>query len=159
MSTAVCSGSFDPVTNGHVDIFTRASTMFDELVVCVFNNIKKQHLFTVEERLELLRESTKHIKNLRVSAFDGLLPDYMHSHDLHVIVRGLRSITDFEYEQTQAQTIKHIAPDIETVFMLTRPEYSFVSSSGIRELANFHGEVTGLVPPCVESAIKKRIKA
>ncbi|MGP1575250.1 pantetheine-phosphate adenylyltransferase [Selenomonas sp.] len=156
MITAVCSGSFDPVTNGHVDIFERASHMFDELIVGVFHNIRKTPFFTVEERVELLEEATRHIPNLRVGAFEGLLPDYMRKVGATVIVRGLRSVTDYEYEQKQEQMLKYIAPDIETVFLLTDPRYSFVSSSGVREIANFHGRVTGLVPECVELAINRR---
>ena len=156
MKIAVCSGSFDPVTNGHIDIFERASRMFDELIIGVFHNIKKEPFFTVEERVALLREATSHIGNLRVSSFDGLLPDYMHAHGATVIVRGLRSVTDYEYEQKSEQMLKFIAPDIETVILLTNPKYSFVSSSGVRELASFHGPVTGLVPDCVEKAIKQR---
>lgn len=155
MVRAVCSGSFDPVTNGHIDIFERASQIFDELIVGVFHNIRKKPFFTVEERLELLEEATRHIPNLRVGSFEGLLPDYMRSVGATVIVRGLRSVTDYEYEQKQEQMLKYIAPDIETVFLLTDPRYSFVSSSGVREIANFHGRVTGLVPECVELAINK----
>ena len=156
MRTAVCSGSFDPVTNGHIDIFERASGMFDEVIVGVFHNIRKQPFFSVEERVGLIREAAQHIPNLRVSAFSGLLPDYLHEQGAPFIVRGLRSVTDFEYELQQAQMLKHIAPDIETVFLLTRQEYAFVSSSGIRELAAFQGSVRGLVPACVEQAIQRR---
>lgn len=155
MVRAVCSGSFDPVTNGHIDIFERASQIFDELIVGVFHNIRKKPFFTVEERLVLLEEATRHIPNLRVGSFEGLLPDYMRSVGATVIVRGLRSVTDYEYEQKQEQMLKYIAPDIETVFLLTDPRYSFVSSSGVREIANFHGRVTGLVPECVEIAISR----
>ncbi len=155
MVRAVCSGSFDPVTNGHIDIFERASQIFDELIVGVFHNIRKKPFFTVEERLVLLEEATRHIPNLRVGSFEGLLPDYMRSVGATVIVRGLRSVTDYEYEQKQEQMLKYIAPDIETVFLLTDPRYSFVSSSGVREIANFHGRVTGLVPECVELAISR----
>ena len=155
MVRAVCSGSFDPVTNGHIDIFERASQIFDELIVGVFHNIRKKPFFTVEERLVLLEEATRHIPNLRVGSFEGLLPDYMRSVGATVIVRGLRSVTDYEYEQKQEQMLKYIAPDIETVFLLTDPRYSFVSSSGVREIANFHGRVTGLVPECVELAINR----
>lgn len=156
MRRAVCSGSFDPVTNGHIDIFERASGMFDELIVGVFHNIRKQPLFSVEERVEFIREASQNIPNLRVSAFSGLLPDYLHEHGARFIVRGLRSVTDFEYELQQAQMLKHIAPDIETVFLLTSQKYAFVSSSGIRELAAFQGNVKGLVPECVERAIQQR---
>ena len=158
MIKAVCSGSFDPVTNGHIDIFERASCMFDKLIVGVFHNIRKTPFFTVEERVRLLEEATSHIPNLRVGAFEGLLPEYMREVGATVIVRGLRSVTDYEYEQKQEQMLKYIAPDIETVFLLTDPRYSFVSSSGVREIANFHGRVTGLVPECVELAINRRLE-
>ena len=158
MTKAVCSGSFDPVTYGPIDIFERASKMFDELSVAVFHNIRKAPFFKAEERVELIRESTKHIPNLTVSSFSGLLPDYLHAQGANVIVRGLRSVTDFEYELQQAQMLKHIAPDLETVFILTSQEYYFVSSSGIRELAMFNGDIHGLVPPCVEDAVKRRMK-
>ena len=156
MRRAVCSGSFDPVTLGHIDVFERASRMFDELIVGVFHNIRKQPYFSVEERVELIREATVHIPNLRVSSFSGLLPDYLHAHDASVIVRGLRSVTDFEYEIQQAQMLRHLAPDIETVFILTSQQYSFLSSSGVRELAAFQGSLAGLVPVCVEKAIQAR---
>ena len=142
MRRAVCSGSFDPVTNGHIDIFERASTMFDEIIICVFHNVNKQAFFPVEERVRSLRAATAHIT------------DYMKAHEAHVIVRGVRSIKDLEYEQNEAYMIRHLEPDIDTVFLLTRPEYSFVSSSGIRELIRFLGDVHGLVPPCVEQAIQ-----
>lgn len=158
MTKAVCSGSFDPVTYGHIDIFERASTMFDELTVAVFHNIRKEPFFSVDERVKLIKDSTKHIPNLTVGAFSGLLPDYMHEHGANVIVRGLRSVTDFEYELQQAQMLKHIAPDLETVFILTGQEYYFVSSSGIREIAMFRGNIHGLVPECVEEAVERRIK-
>ena len=157
MTKAVCSGSFDPVTYGHIDVFERASKMFDELTVAVFHNIRKEPFFSVEERVRLIEESTRHIPNIKVSSFSGMIPDYLHANGANVIVRGLRSVTDFEYEVQQAQMLKHIAPDLETVFILTGQEYYFVSSSGIRELAMFHGDIHGLVPECVEEAVKRRI--
>ena len=147
MKKAVCSGSFDPVTYGHIDIFERASAMFDEIIVGVFHNIRKQPFFSVEERVALIRESTGHIGNLSVHSFSGLLPDYMREIGASVIVRGLRSVTDFEYELQQAQMLKHIAPEIETVFILTGQEYYFLSSSGVH----------GLVPVCVEQAMERRV--
>ncbi len=156
MKRAVCAGSFDPVTKGHVDIFERAGRMVDELTVCVFHNVKKESFFTVEERVELLRESTEHISNVRVDSFSGLLTDYMMAHDIRVIIRGLRSVADFEYEQQSAQTIHHLHPHMETVFLLTDPQYSFVSSSLIRELAWFHGKTGDFVPECVRKAIECR---
>lgn len=155
---AVCSGSFDPVTCGHIDIFERASRTFDEIIVGVFHNIRKQPFFSIEERVRLIQESTQHIKNLKVGAFSGLLSDYLYEHDAKFIVRGLRSVTDFEYELQQAQMLKYIAPDLETIFMLTKQKYYFVSSSGVRELAMFHGNIHGLVPDCVEAAVKKRVE-
>ena len=158
MRRAVCSGSFDPVTMGHIDVFERASRMFDEIIVGVFHNIRKEPFFSVDERVRLIRESTGHIPNLSVHSFSGLLPDYMHEAGASVIVRGLRSVTDFEYELQQAQMLKHIAPDIETVFILTGQEYYFVSSSGIRELAVFGGDIHGLVPSCVEEAIVRKME-
>ncbi len=154
MRRAVCSGSFDPVTTGHIDIFARASTMFDEVIICVFHNVNKQAFFPVGERVRFLRESTRHLKNVRVDSFSGLITDYMKEQDAHIIVRGVRSIKDLEYEQNEAYMIRHLESDIDTVFLLTRPEYSFVSSSGIRELIRFHGDIHGLVPPCVEEAVK-----
>ena len=157
MRRAVCSGSFDPVTYGHIDIFERASKMFDEIIVGVFHNIRKKAFFPIEERVSLIREATSHIDNLKVASFSGILPDFMHENSASVIVRGLRSVTDFEYELQEAQMIKHISPDIETIFMLTAQDYYFLSSSGVRELALFHGNVKGLVPPCVEKAINRRI--
>lgn len=153
---AMCSGSFDPVTYGHIDIFERASKIFDELLVVVFHNVRKQSFFSVDERVALIKESVKHIPNIRVLAFSGLIPDFMHEYDVQVNVRGLRSVTDFEYEMEQAQMLKHLAPDLETVFILTGTEYYFVSSSGVKELASFGGNITGLVPECVERAIKER---
>lgn len=153
ITKAVCSGSFDPVTFGHIDIFERASKMFDELMIVVFHNIRKQSFFSVEERIELIKESTKHIPNVTVTSFSGLIPDFMHENGVQVNIRGLRSVTDFEYEMEQAQMLKHLAPDLETVFILTGQEYYFVSSSGVRELSSFNAPVTGLVPECVERAL------
>ena len=154
MKRAVCSGSFDPVTNGHIDIFKRASLMFDELIICVFNNVAKQPFLPVTRRVELIRESVSDLPNVRVDSFSGLITEYMLSHDAHIIVRGVRSVKDLEYEQNEAYMVRHLEPAVDTVFLLTRPEYSFVSSSGIRELLHFGGEIHGLVPDNVEQAIK-----
>ena len=156
---AVCSGSFDPVTIGHVDIFERASRMFDELVVCVFHNIRKQSYFTIDERRAFLEQATAHLPNVRVDAFSGLLTDYMRSIGAHIIVRGVRSVKDLEYEENEAHMLHHLDASVETVFLLTNPAYSFVSSSGIRELAAFRGDVHGLVPACVERAVRARWSA
>lgn len=158
MRKALCSGTFDPVTNGHVDIFERAARLVDELIVCVFVNKKKTALFNTEERVELLRESTLHIDNLTVDSYDGLVSKYIKENDINVIIRGLRTSGDFEYEYNQAQMNKHLAPDTNTIFLLTSPEYLFISSSAVRELAQFKGDVHGLVPECVEMAIKSKFK-
>ncbi len=156
MAKAVCSGSFDPVTYGHIDIFERAARMFDELIVCVFNNVNKKPFFTADERAELISEATRHVKNLRVAVFSGLLVNFMQKEDAHVIVRGVRTVADLEYEQNAARMNKYLYGDVDTVFLLTDPKYSFVSSSAIRELTAFGGGVEGLVPPCVAQAIVKR---
>lgn len=153
MRSAVCPGSFDPVTNGHVDIFERASQMFDLLIVAVFHNPNKRPLFNMEERVEMLVTATKHIPNIRIDSFSGLLNDYVRQQDTHIIVRGLRAFSDFEYEFQRALLIKKVDPVIETVFMMTNSEYSFVSSSGIKELATFGGNISGLVP----NSLKERI--
>ncbi|MDU4959964.1 MAG: pantetheine-phosphate adenylyltransferase [Sporomusaceae bacterium] len=158
MRIAVCPGSFDPVTCGHLDIFERASKMFDVLIVAVFHNPNKKPLFTMEERVDLLQEATRHIDNIRVDGFSGLLNEYVHSQNSNVIVRGLRALSDFEYEFQRALLIKSVDPRMETVFMMTSSDYSFVSSSGIKELAKFGGVITGLVPRCIEARVVERIR-
>ena len=158
MKKAICTGSFDPVTNGHVNIFERAAKLVDELIVCVFLNETKKYLFSMEERAELLREATVHIDNLKVDTFEGLTADYMKQHNINVIIRGLRSATDFEYEVNKAQMMRHLLPTADTIFLLTAPEFLFISSSGVRELAHFGGDVHGLVPECVEFALQSKMK-
>jgi len=157
MRVAVCSGSFDPVTNGHLDIFERASRMFDELVVCVFYNPNKHEgMFTARERVEMLKKATKHIKNVRVTSCDGLLNEFCDKEKINFVVRGLRAFSDFEYEFQRALMLKSIDDNLETVFIMTKPEYSYVSSSGVRELAVFGGKVEDMVPKCVAEKIKKK---
>ena len=156
MKRAICTGSFDPVTNGHINIFERAAKMFDELIVCIVVNNKKQYYFSLEERLNFLKESTQHIKNIKIDHNEGLVTDYMKERDIKIIIRGLRSTADFEHEVNEAQMIKYLANEIDTIFLLTEPEFLFVSSTGIRELAKFKGNVKGLVPNCVEQAILKK---
>ena len=156
MKRAICTGTFDPVTNGHVDIFERAAKLVDELTVCVFVNKKKKCLFSIEERVDLLREATLHIDNLIVDSYEGLVSEYLKEHDIDLVIRGLRSAGDFEYEYNQAQMNKHLAPEANTIFLLTSPEYLFISSSAVRELAQFGGDMRGLVPKCVEIAIQSK---
>ena len=155
MRIAICPGSFDPVTNGHVDIFERASKLFDVLIIAVFHNPNKKPLFDMVDRVELLTIATGHIPNVRIDSFSGLLNDYVLQQQSSIIVRGLRAFSDFEYEFQRALLIKKIEPTIETVFIMTSSEYSFLSSSGIKELAAFGGRITGLVPRCVEDRMSK----
>ena len=157
MRTAVCPGSFDPVTRGHLDIFERAAKMFDQVIVAVFHNPGKRPVFTMEERVQLLQDATRHIPNIQVDCFSGLLNEYVRARNTNIIVRGLRALTDFEYEFQRALLIKHVDPDIETVFMMTSSEYSFVSSSATKELAKFGGSIRGLVPANVEEQIVRRL--
>lgn len=156
MKVGVCPGSFDPVTNGHIDIFERASKIVDILYVAVFKNPSKNSVFTMEERMNLLQESTKHIPNVKVEIFSGLLLDYVKQKDSAIIIRGLRALSDFEYEFQRALLNKRVDPTVETIFMMTNNTYSYVSSSGIKELAQFGGDVSDLVPPIVERALKEK---
>lgn len=155
-STAVCPGSFDPVTYGHLDIITRASKVFDTVVVAVLNNQSKNPLFTVQERLDLLKEVTKDLKNVEVDYFNGLLIDYVTEKKADAIVRGLRAVSDFEYELQIASMNRKINEDVETFFIMTNNKYSFLSSSIVREIAKYNGPVTDLVPSAVEKALKEK---
>jgi pantetheine-phosphate adenylyltransferase len=153
----VCPGSFDPVTSGHVDIFERAAKISDLLIVAVFHNPNKNPLFSMDERVEMLKAATAHIPNIEVDAFSGLLNEYVRKRNSSIIVRGLRAFSDFEYEFQRALLMKKLNSEIETIFIMTNNEYSFVSSSGIKELAKFGGNITGLVPAVVQEKITKRI--
>ncbi|MCM3699289.1 pantetheine-phosphate adenylyltransferase [Paenibacillus macerans] len=153
---AVYPGSFDPVTKGHMDIIQRASRQFDKLIVAVLNNLSKNPLFTVEERKQLLTEVTGHLPNVEVDSFRDLLVNYMSYKQAHVIVRGIRSVTDFEYELQLASTNHKLNSDVETIFMMTNPKYSYLSSSIVKEIASFHGDVSDLVPPEVELALQHK---
>ena len=158
MKKAIYPGSFDPVTKGHIDIFERASAMFDELIISVFHNPgKDKAMFSMEERVEMLREATKHIPNVRVTSFSGLLNEFCQREKAPFIVRGLRAFTDFEYEFQRALLLKKIDNQLETVFIMTNAKYSFVSSSGVRELATFGGQLTDLVPECIEERVRKHV--
>lgn len=148
MTRVVCPGSFDPVTNGHLDIFRRASRLFDEVVVAVLFNEKKQGLFPVEERLELLERATADLDNVTVASFQGLLVDYCTANDVAAIVKGVRAVSDFDYELQMAHMNDHLT-DVDTVFLPTIPEFSFVSSSLVKEVVKGGGDVRGLVPDLV----------
>ena len=158
MRRAVCPGSFDPVTKGHIDIFERASAMFDEIIVSVFHNPgKDKAMFSMEERVEMLKLATKHIPNVRVTHFSGLLNEFCVQEKATFIVRGLRTFSDFEYEFQRALLIKKIDQHLETVFIMTNAKYSFVSSSGVRELATFGGQLKDLVPECIEERVREHV--
>lgn len=154
---AVYPGTFDPVHNGHVDLIERAATRFGSVDVTVFQNPAKVALFTLEERLEMLRESVGPFPNVTVSAFDGLAAVYAQVHAADFLVRGLRPVLDFDYEFQMGLMNRRIAPDVETVFLLTSAQYSFVSSSLIKELAMFGGDVTGLVPVHVADRLHRAL--
>ena len=158
MRTGLCPGSFDPVTNGHIDIFERGSKLVDKLIVAVFENPAKNPLFTMEEREDMLRKTTKHIPNIEVVSFEGLLNQYAKERDAKIIIRGLRALSDFEYEFQRALLMKKVEPEIETVFIMTNNKYSYLSSSAIRELACFGGDLKDLVPPYVEELVKLKFQ-
>ena len=146
MKRAVYPGSFDPVTYGHLDVIKRASEMFDELIVSVLNNKTKTPLFSVEERVKILKEATKDIPNVRIDSFSGLLIDYAKKKNVHVIIRGLRAITDFEYELQIAQTNHVENPEVETIFLTTSLQYSYLSSTIVKEFASYGGDISKFVP-------------
>ena len=158
MRRAVCPGSFDPVTLGHLDIVERASKMYDEVTVAVLINKKKSSLFTVEERMALLAEVTAEYGNVKVDSFHGLLVDYCKTYDIPVIVKGLRAISDFDYELQMAQMNQGLA-GVETMFMTTNPLYSFLSSSLVKEVATYGGDVSALVPARVLASLTERLAA
>ena len=146
MKRAIYPGSFDPVTNGHVDIILRSSKIVDKLIVGVLNNSAKKSLFSVEERVSMLKELTKDLPNVEVTSFDGLLVDYMREIDASIIVRGLRAVTDFEYELQIAQTNHIENTDIETIFLTTDLQYSYLSSTIVKEFASYGGDISKFVP-------------
>ena len=155
---AIYPGSFDPVTNGHLDIIRRAASISDELIVGVLNNKAKTPLFSVEERVRMLCEVTRDMKNVKVVPFEGLLIEFAKQMDAKVIIRGLRAVTDFEYELQMSQTNHKLNPNIETLFMTTSLEYSFLSSSTVRELASFGGDISQFVPEFVEEQVIAKMK-
>jgi len=154
---AVCPGSFDPVTNGHIDIVARASGLFDEVTVAVLINKSKQSMFSVEERMDMLAEVCSEFPNVTIDAFHGLLVDFCQNRGIHAIVKGLRAVSDFDYELQMAQMNSSLAP-VETVFVPTSPEYSFLASSLVKEVATFGGDVSPLVPPLVLDRLNARLK-
>ncbi|RXT15067.1 pantetheine-phosphate adenylyltransferase [Ammoniphilus sp. CFH 90114] len=156
MRIAVCPGSFDPVTKGHLDIIQRGSRIFDKVIVAVLINRNKSPLFSIEERVQLLREVTKHIPNVEVDSFEGLLIDYLREKKAHAIIKGLRAVSDFEYEMQMASINRLLEEEIETFFMMTNNQYSFLSSSIVKEVAKYEADVSTLVPPIVELALRRK---
>jgi pantetheine-phosphate adenylyltransferase len=156
---AVCPGSYDPITNGHIDVISRASVMFDELIVAVVNASvrKNKSLFSAEERCEFIAHATAHLGNVRVDTFDVLIVDYARSVGAKAIVKGLRAISDFEYELEMNQLNRHLAADVESVYLMASPQYSFLSSSGVKEIATFGGDVSNLVPDEVAARLQEGI--
>jgi pantetheine-phosphate adenylyltransferase len=152
----VCPGSFDPVTNGHLDIISRAAGLFDEVVVAVLVNASKAGLFTTDERLEMLRSVTERYPNVRVEAFQGLLVDFCKANDIDIVVKGIRAVSDFDYELQMAQMNLGLA-GVETLFMATNPLYSFLSSSLIKDVAKWGGDITQHVPPLVATRLQERL--
>jgi len=157
MKRAVCPGSFDPITFGHLDIIERASNQFDEVIVAVFVNRKKSGLFTIQERMEMIQVNVEKYKNVRVDTGDGLLVEYCKKNSVQAIVKGLRAVTDFDYELQMAQMNSTLG--VDTFFVATNPEFSFLSSSLIKEVAKFNGDVSGLVPEVVQQALSSKFSA
>ena len=157
MHRAVCPGSFDPVTLGHLDIVGRASKLFDEVVVAVGDNPSKNRLFTSEERIAMLERACGDFANVRVASFTGLLTDFCRDNGVSAIVKGLRAVSDFDYELQMAQMNASLAAEVETVFVPTAPEYSFLASSLVKEVATFGGDVSGLVPGFVYERLTARL--
>ncbi len=157
MKVAIYPGSFDPVTFGHLDVIRRAASMFDELTVSVLNNTQKTPLFSVEERVKILEEATKELPNVKVDSFSGLLINYAREKDVHIAIRGLRAITDFEYELQIAQTNRKLSNgDLDTIFLTTSLEYAYLSSSSVKEIAEFHGDISQCVPDFVAKLVYEK---
>jgi len=155
MKRAICPGSFDPITYGHLDIIERASAQFDEVIVAVGNNRVKEGYFSVEERMKMIAETTAKFGNVKVDSWKGLLGDYCKANNIDVIIKGLRAMSDFDYELQMAQ-VNLQGSGVESMFMATSPSHSFLSSSLIRELAHYDGDVSSMVPPAVIVALKAR---
>ncbi|MEP6782792.1 MAG: pantetheine-phosphate adenylyltransferase [Acidobacteriota bacterium] len=156
---AIYPGSFDPLTSGHVDIIERGSRIFDQIIVAILSNVEKKPLFSEQERLEVIRDVFKGRDNVQAETFSGLLVDYAQQKKASVLVRGLRAVSDFEYEFQMALMNRHLAPGLETVFMMPAEQYTYISSRLIKEVFTLGGDVTGLVPPIVEDRLRAKQKA
>jgi len=159
MLRAIYPGSFDPITNGHLDVLSRAARLFDEVIMAVAINQSKQVLFSVEERVELLKISCQHLPNVRVASFNGLLVDFARQSEAKAVIRGLRAVSDFEFEFQMALMNRSLEPELEALFLMPSEEYSYISSRMVKEVARLGGEVSRFVPKCVEDALKARFAA
>lgn len=155
---AIYPGSFDPITFGHLDIIKRASKIFSEVFVVVMKNKRKKYTFSVDERIEMIRECTKDIENVKIDFFGGLLVDYLKQNKIDIIIRGLRAVTDFEYELQMAMANKEMCQNVDTVFLMTDKQYSFISSSLVKEVAYFGGNISRWVPKNVEKKLIEKLK-
>ncbi len=156
MKKALTPGTFDPITNGHLDVITRAAQLMDHITVAVAASPKKNPLFTLEERVALVQEATAHLENVDAKPFTGLLVDFAHQQEADVVVKGLRAITDFEYEFQMTALNYQLSEQLETVFIMSPPEYMYLSSSIVREIASLHGDIDKFVPPCVANALRRK---
>jgi len=156
LRSVVYPGTFDPITNGHIDLVLRAARLFDRVIVAVATDTGKQPLFSIEERVALVREATGHLPNVESLAFQGLLVNFVRELGVNVIIRGLRAVSDFEYEFQLASMNRHMAPDIETIFLTPAEQYAFISSSLVREIARLHGDISTFVPAEVQAALRER---
>ncbi len=155
--TVICPGSFDPVTVGHIDIISRASKMFDHVIVAVMVNLSKQPSFTIDERISLLKKAIGDLDNIEVVGFDGLLAEYAKQRNATAVVKGLRAVSDFEYEFQMSLTNKKLNPELETVFLTTSAENMYLSSSIVKQVASLGGDITSFVPECIRGEIEKRL--
>jgi pantetheine-phosphate adenylyltransferase len=155
---AIYPGSYDPVTYGHLDLIERAARVFDRLIVAVLQNVQKEPLFPLEERVEMLKEATREMENVEIDVFQGLLVDFARAKNARVVVRGIRAVSDYEYELQMALMNRKMEPRLETVFMLPAETFSYLSSSLVKEIARLGGSVQGLVPPHVEERLKARVR-
>lgn len=156
--SAIYPGTFDPLTLGHMDLIERASHIFDQVIVAVVVNSRKKTVFTADERMAMTRASVKNLRNVKVDAFDGLLVDYARARNIHVLVRGLRAFSDFEYEFQMALTNRKLAPEIETLFLMPKEEFSYISSSTVREIVERGGDIGRFVPAPVKRHIERTMK-
>ena len=157
MKRALTPGTFDPITNGHIDVITRAAQLFDEVIVAVARSEGKHPLFSLDERVALAREATSHLPNVRVEPFSGLLVDFAQQMDASVLVKGLRAITDFDYEFQMTALNYQLDSELETIFIMSPPEYMYLSSSIVRELASFNADCSAFVPDCVRTALREKL--